>query len=185
MSRLEDTEEEGLLRPLPSVPYQPTAAQLRVPRRALELTLNTLTRAGRLEMCCFWYAPPNGIEDLRRVSAVVVPRQHQSWGNYHVTADAMQAIHAKVGPLKLTNLAQVHSHPGTRVEHSRYDDRMANSRRALSLVFPSYGQWEGTWPCGIGIHEFQRDYWYLLDGLDAARRVILTDDAEVHFIDCR
>jgi|HubBroStandDraft_1064217.scaffolds.fasta_scaffold158984_2 proteasome lid subunit RPN8/RPN11 len=183
---MSDTEDsgEGLFRTAPAVPYEPTTAQLRVPRQALALTLDLFTRAGRREMCSFWYGPAS-VPELQRVSAVVIPRQRQSWGNYHVTADAMQLIHAQVSPLHLVNFAQVHSHPGARVEHSRYDDRMANSRRALSLVIPHYGGWQGAWPQGIGIHEFQRDYWHLLNGLDAERRVVLTEDTEVRVIDCR
>jgi hypothetical protein len=183
MSDSEDGNEDVFRRP-PATPYWLTEGQLRVPRQALALTLEHFGRAGRLEMCCFWYGP-GSTTDPQRVSAVVIPRQHQSWGNYHVSADAMQRIHAQVGPLRLVNLAQIHSHPGVRVEHSRYDDRMANSRRALSLVVPHYGRWQGVWPQGIGVHEFQADYWHLLSELDAGRRVILTDDSGVRLIDCR
>jgi hypothetical protein len=115
----------------------------------------------------------------------VVPRQRQSWGNYHVAADAMRRIHASVVSRGLKNLSQVHSHPGLMVEHSIYDDAMANSRRALSIVIPSYGHWTGTWPSGIGVHEFQNNYWHRLSDRDAAFRVELTESSEVEVIDCR
>jgi hypothetical protein len=71
------------------------------------------------------------------------------------------------------NLSQIHTHPGLGVEHSRYDDAHANSRRALSVVLPFYGRWHGVWPRGIGVHEFQSSYWHLLSDADAGRRVAI------------
>lgn len=72
-------------------------------------------------------------------------------------------------------LAQIHSHPGIRVEHSNYDDRMMSSRRALSLVFPAYGHPRSSFPHGVGVHEWQNEYWHLLDEAKAKRRVIVAD----------
>jgi hypothetical protein len=57
---------------------------------------------------------------------------------------------------------------------------MVSSRKALSLVFPSYGHFRGRFPTGIGVHEWQNEYWYLLDTDDATRRVIIgTGDTKV------
>ena len=70
----------------------------------------------------------------------------------------------------------MHSHPGLSVEHSTYDDRMASSRRALSLVFPCYGRCpNAAFPTGVGVHEWQSDYWHLLDLERARRRVVVVD----------
>lgn len=173
-----------VLRPAPTKPYRPGSATLIVPQTALDLTLDVLRRAGRLETGCFWYGPKSDA-DHSRVTAVVVPEQYQTWGNYSVSPEAMRAVYERVSPLELRNLAQVHSHPGDRVEHSTHDDRMANSRRALSIVIPRYGRWSRPWPLGIGVHEFQDDYWYLLPDEAAARRVIMMDDSRVDMIDCR
>jgi hypothetical protein len=179
-------EEEGECRPPPQAPYRLGAERLQVPRMALERTLQFLCASGRLESCCFWYGLFGDKARASVVTAVVVPRQRQRRGNYYVTADAMQRIHERVGPRGLRNLAQVHSHPGLLVEHSIYDDEMANSRRALSLVVPSYGRWSATWPSGIGVHECQDDYWHRLSDHDASQRVVLIDaGAEIEFIDCR
>jgi proteasome lid subunit RPN8/RPN11 len=175
--------EDGEFRHAPPTPYRLGPERLQVPRRALELTLEVLRKAGRLECCCFWYGKSEGT--IAVVSAVVMPRQRQTWGNYHVTADAMQRVHQRVGPRGLRNLAQIHSHPGVNVEHSTYDDEMANSRRVISVVIPSYGHWLAGWPSGIGVHEFQNDYWHRLVDHDAGHRVVLTDIHEVDWFDCR
>jgi len=72
------------------------------------------------------------------------------------------------------------------VEHSVYDDEMANSRRALSLVLPNYGMTKIDWPSGAGVHEFQNDYWHLLPESDAAKRVVVVDSyGDVELIDTR
>lgn len=166
----------------PPTPYRPTG-QLQVPRRAIQWIMEVCQRSGRLETCCFWYGqvlPTHGL-----VQAVVVPQQRQSWGNYSVSPIAMRAVHALMSPMGLRNLAQVHSHPGRLVEHSLYDDEMANSRKALSIVFPNYGRYTQVWPTGVGVHEFQEGYWHLLSDADAARRVVLVDSHEVKLIDCR
>jgi Prokaryotic homologs of the JAB domain len=176
-------QESGGVRPRPPGPYRLVSERLRVPRRALELTLELFRHSGRLETCCFWYG--SRVETVGSVTAVVVPRQQQTWGNYYVTVDAMQRIHQRVGQRGLKNLAQVHSHPSAIVEHSVYDDEMANSRRALSIVVPSYGHWAAAWPSGIGVHEFQNEYWHRLSDRDAAARVELTESSEVEYVDCR
>jgi hypothetical protein len=170
----EELENSLLLRPSPRVPYTPTGALLVVPSVAWEQTLAVFTSAAarRVEACCFWY----GVRDQDRratVHAVIVPKQRNTWGNYHIPAAAMAEVAAASRPEGWVNLSQIHTHPGHRVEHSRYDDAHANSRRALSLVLPYYGRWQGVWPRGIGVHEFQNDYWHFLSDADAERRVIV------------
>lgn len=170
-------------RPAPTQPYRLPAAQLHLPRRALQRALEVCRQSGRLETCCLFY----GKRDIDRafIEAVVVPAQQQTWGNYFVPIESMRTVHARVAPLGLRNLAQLHSHPGHHVEHSSYDDEMANSRKALSLVVPHYGHWQNSWPSGIGVHEFQNDFWHLLCDGDAMRRIVLTDTPAVNFVDCR
>ncbi|HZV07006.1 MAG TPA: Mov34/MPN/PAD-1 family protein [Gemmataceae bacterium] len=163
--------EEDLSRPPPSRPYQPGSATLRVPAQALSATLALLQRAGRRESGLFWYGPRDASGN-GEVAYVVAPRQRMTWGNYHVSADALAEIVHRL-PDGWKPLAQVHSHPGLRVEHSNYDDRIASSRKALSLVFPSYGHANHGFPSGIGIHEWQSDYWHLLDPSEAAKRVVI------------
>ena len=103
---------------------------------------------------------------------VVAPRQRMSWGNYYISAQALGEVVHKL-PSNWKPLAQVHSHPGMSVEHSNYDDRMVSSRRVLSLVFPSYGRGGRPFPFGVGMHEWQGNYWHLLDVEMAQRRVVV------------
>jgi hypothetical protein len=104
-----------------------------------------------------------------------------TWGNYHVDPAAMSEM-LSIVPDDWKPLAQIHCHPGKGVEHSRYDDEMASSKRALSIVFPFYGRWTGPWPDDVGVHEWQDDYWHLLPPQEAAKRVRLTAPVA---IDCK
>jgi hypothetical protein len=52
---------------------------------------------------------------------------------------------------------------------------MMSSRRSLSLVFPLFGKTDSSaFPHRVGIHEWQIDYWHLLDEAQAERRVAVT-----------
>lgn len=174
MSHDELVEEGGLWRPPPPSPYRRPTSALTLPDQALELTLAVFqwTAALRVEACCFWYGhrSPDGDAVVR---AVVLPKQRNSWGNYSVPAVAVAEVAEATRPRGWVNLSQVHTHPGRSVEHSRYDDANANSRRALSVVMPNYGRWPGPWPDGVGVHEFQDSYWHLLSEADAGHRVVL------------
>lgn len=167
--------EDALFRPAPAQPYQPVKLQLRVPTEALTATLMLLQRAGRCESGLFWYGPKDTIGN-GTVMWVVAPRQRMAWGNYHISAEALAEIVYRL-PDDWKPLAQVHSHPGSDVEHSNYDDRMASSRRALSLVFPCYGRPIAPFPNGVGVHEWQSGYWHLLDLECATRRVVVIGGA--------
>jgi hypothetical protein len=165
--------EDELHRPPAPLSYKPTGLQLSVPAAAVSGTLALLQRAGRRESAVFWYgtrdAAGNGI-----VRYAVAPRQRMTWGNYWVSPEALAEVVHRL-PDDWRPLAQTHSHPGIRVEHSNYDDRMMSSRRALSLVFPAYGRPRRSFPHGVGVHEWQSDYWHLLDEADARRRVVVTE----------
>jgi hypothetical protein len=165
--------EDALFRPAPAQPYQPVKIQLRMPADALAATLMLLQRAGQRESGLFWYGPRDGVGN-GTVMWVVAPRQRTSWGNYHISPEALAEVVHRL-PDEWKPLAQVHSHPGLGVEHSNYDDRMASSRRALSLVFPSFGRPIAPFPKEVGVHEWQSDYWHLLDLERATRRVIAVE----------
>jgi hypothetical protein len=159
-------------RPAPLVPYVFTAGKLRVPHRALAATYGLLAASGALESCVFWYGIRDGQNGV--VTAVRAPAQRSARFNYHIDEAALSRMAATLGD-DLRPLAQVHSHPGRHVEHSLYDDQMASSRRALSLVFPLYGRNAAAGLDGIGVHEWQHGYWHLLDPAIAASRVVLVD----------
>lgn len=153
-------------------PYVPTDRVMTVPVLAVKRVFEVLSHYARrrVEAGMFFY----GDRDARgntMVRAVVVPRQKNHWGNYHVSAAAMQAVAKATEHTDWVNIAQLHTHPGAWVEHSTYDDSVANSVRAVSIVIPLYGRYAASWPTGLGVHEWQDGYWHKLDRSDAERRM--------------
>ena len=175
-------KDDLLHRERPPYPYAETSKLLSVPVNALSATLQSLQRTGPLESAVFWYG--ERYEGHALVRAVITPAQTSARGNYEVSAAAMSAM---VGVLddEMKPLAQIHSHPGRWVEHSRYDDLMASSKKALSIVFPFYGHWSQRWPVGVGVHEWQRGYWHLLGDATAGRRIRLDQPSTILEMDFR
>ena len=180
-------DDEGLIlwRAKPSQSYRRPETVLWLPKAALQMTVSALQVYRRLEGACYWYGLRDGA-DNGFVKAVVVPLQVNTWGNYHVRVESVSAMSAATRSFGWVCLSQVHSHPGSLVEHSSYDDEHASSQRILSVVFPHYARWHADWPKGIGIHECQNGYWHQLSEKDAAFRVQLeVGTTEVAFIDLR
>lgn len=165
--------EDDLFRPPALRPYQTGNIRLELPAKALAATRSILQSAGQRECGLFWYGPKDEIGN-GRVAYVAAPKQFMNPRNYYIATDALTDLVRQV-PDGFKPLAQIHSHPGPRVEHSNYDDRMVSTRKALSLVFPSYGRTRGVFPAGIGVHEFQIDYWHLLDAGNVVKRVIVCE----------
>lgn len=168
----------------PPRPYRQSDRVLEVPKNVLQATIDVLRGNPRNETCCFWYgtepAPHRAL-----VKAIVVPKQMSRPGNYDVPAYAIAEISANTLHRGWVNLAQIHSHPGTSVEHSRYDDTRAISISVLSLVFPHYGNWSGVWPSGIGVHEYQIDYWHMLENAVATQRIQIRQPMNASLLDLR
>jgi hypothetical protein len=171
-------DEDCLPRPPSPRPYQPTSAVLVVSPATVKATRNLLQRAGRNEACVFWYGERHG--EISRVLSVRAPAQKSFRGNYHVEPDSMSRMVRDL-PESWRPLAQIHSHPGLDAEHSRYDDRMMSSRKILSIVFPVYGASTAPWPRGLGVHEWQIDYWHMLSPQQIQARLSLQeiDDLDV------
>lgn len=173
--------DEGRRTP-PLTSYRPTGLILEAPLDAIEATLAMLQRAGARESGLFWYGQRG--EKRSVVTSVRAPRQLMNPFNYRVTAEAMREVGASLAD-DLRPLAQIHSHPGHFVEHSPYDDEMASSRRALSLVFPHYGRLISPGLQRVGVHEWQDDYWHLLTPAQALSRVVVGPRAGVERVDFR
>lgn len=161
----------------PTHPYVPGPRVLEVPSRVLSRTVELLGAYAprRLEACCFWYGVEGATID--RVTCVALPRQENGWGWYDVDAAAMAELSRATRSRRWVNVAQLHTHPSSWVEHSPFDDEKANSRRAVSIVLPNYGVWRGAWPIGVGIHEYQAG-WHTLSDVDAAARIVLIESDE-------
>lgn len=109
------------------------------------------------------------------VIAFVLPPQIRNARNYRVPREGIAAASAATRERGWVALGQIHTHPGVNVEHSWFDDRNAISSKALSLVAPRYGADESAWLEGVGVHEFQLDWWHLLEPAQASARVQLGD----------
>jgi len=165
-----DDEDSFEWRRKPTEPYRRPRAVLWLPKQALDVTISTLRKYRHLEAACFWYGLRDEAEN-EFVKAVIAPFQLNRWGSYHIPSTSISAISAATRTRGWVCLAQVHSHPGAFVEHSRYDDENAGSQRILSVVIPKYGRWRRRWPNGVGVHECQNAYWHKLSDSDAALRI--------------
>lgn len=166
------TDEESFWRPPPPSPYVPTGKVLTVSASTLTQTAALLQAVGRRESACIWLGELDE-KGSGLVKAVVVPAQINRPGNYLVPSESMLRVSQFARSEGWTVVGAIHSHPGRGVEHSRYDDEMTPSRRAVSIVFPEYGAWSETWPRGLGVHEYFEKYWHLLSSEQARARVQL------------
>ena len=177
--------ESGGWRFPPTTQYGETGRRLYIPNMAITLMFDVFRdySTAKVEAGLFFYGErtENGAATVR---GVVVPRQSNRWGSYHVDADAMAAVASATRSYGWLNLAQLHSHPGLEVEHSPYDDQQANSRQALSFVFPRYGGSRHNWLNNAGVHEWQDGYWHLLSAAHARSRV-LSVNGDARLIDLR
>lgn len=123
-----------------------------------------------LECGLFWYGTSTGPKSA--VTAIVVPDQINSWGHYELPEHAVDSLSEATRSRGWFNLTQVHTHPSRWVGHSDYDNRYANSRSALSLVFPLYGKILPRWPDEIGVHEFLEGRWQRLSDERVPLRVV-------------
>ncbi len=171
---------------------------LSVPVDTIRLPAKILESMRAMEACCFWFGNRSDTM-VGSVEAIVIPQQENQRGHYHVTPEAMLRVAAAVRRFAWKNLAQIHSHPGPGARHSGYDDEMANSRRALSLVFPDYGYLPSVWrfrgwlwrfwpkplPSAIGVHAFMEGQWKYLSDHEATTRITLTGGKPVRLLDLR
>lgn len=167
-------------------PYDWDGRELFISQALLYLTFRVFEtyRERSVEACCFWYG--RHVSDaVSKVSAVVVPRQINRRLNFDVPSSSIPPVSEATRREGWKNLAQLHSHPGTDVEHSLYDDLHANSRRALSIVLPNYGAPTMNWFDDVGLHEFQNGYWHYLSAQDASNRLHFENSDEVELIDLR
>lgn len=178
------TDGRAMFRPAPVIPYRASGKITRVPLTALSTTIQILRAAGNVEAACFWLGAFDEVGN-GSVGAVVVPNQINRARNYEVPSHAMLDVAAVARPNKWTIVGAVHSHPGQSVEHSRYDDQMTPSRRALSIVFPHYGKWSGPWAKDLGVHEYIDEYWHLLPEGDAERRIQFLSNQTIQVFDLR
>lgn len=130
-----------------------------------------------VETACFWFGNDTGEDQI--VTTVAVPKLFQTFGNYGIDRGAWPRLVRSMRQQKLTNLAQIHTHPiDYCVDHSPYDDAHAYSTQpgALSLVFPDYGLMTSFDLKGVGVHERIGTGWARLNRSEVLSRIRLIDD---------
>jgi proteasome lid subunit RPN8/RPN11 len=98
------------------------------------------------------------------VTTCIVPEAITTCGSFRTTAASNAHVVALLAAADLVLLAQVHSHPGSAVDHSAGDDRDALMpyESFLSVVVPHYGR-TTLWPMKhCGIHRFEKGRFHRL-----------------------
>jgi proteasome lid subunit RPN8/RPN11 len=105
----------------------------------LPTTFAALRRCGGGERECvaYWLGPR---DEPDRVDEVLQPEHDASPFHYEVHADCLNRFFLDLRARRKSVRAQVHTHPGSRVEHSPTDDSfaLAPSRGFVSLVVPHF-----------------------------------------------
>ena len=121
------------------------------------------------------------------VTAVIAPNTESD--SYRVSTLHKDNFHVvnELNELKLVEVAQVHSHPGCRVDHSDGDDRWAAFKcdGLLSLVVPNYCD-EGMLPLEkCGTHRYKNGGFVRLSTKYVKKHFRLTDCTGSKFVDLR
>lgn len=91
------------------------------------------------------------------ITSVIVPEAVTTRGSFRTSAAANARVVALLAQAEIALLAQVHSHPGTLVDHSDGDDTDALMpyENMLSIIVPKYGR-TTLWPLEhCGVHRFE------------------------------
>jgi hypothetical protein len=127
----------------------------------------------RVESTLRWAGPASLRASLDKVVTTVInPYQRVSSGFFEVPHEGTRAMGIALGSNGLMNFAQIHTHPTSWIDHSKWDDERAYSRAngALSIVWPDYGAPLPAFAVW-GIHERIDGEWRRLDELAAAERI--------------
>lgn len=138
------------------------------------------TAAARREATVRWAGPTFQARMPQQiVTTVIVPEQRNGRYRFDVLHEATRRMGALLESRRLVNLAQLHTHPGSNVEHSGWDDERAYSSRAgaLSIVWPLYATALPRFSAW-GIHERQDKGWVLLRGKQRGERIVVLSGLE-------
>lgn len=124
----------------------------------LENTREVLVASGgpseKHEGVAYWAGKRAGDNSI--VTTCIAPEASTTDGSFQTSSRTNAQIIMCLAQEGLELLAQVHSHPGSWVDHSRGDDKMALMpyEGFFSIVVPNYG-YDGMWPLTqCGIHRF-------------------------------
>src|SRR6187551_925086 len=148
-------------------PVMQEQAMLLIPDRAWNQMLDVFaSRPSKIERVGYL----DGVRgDTKRVvTTVTIPDAVLGSGHYHVGVDAAHQAGQALRRHGLVRLAQVHTHPGRRVDHSETDDRYAYSQvsGSISIVLPEHGRTRPA-PADAGVHVREPHGWRQLSSAEA------------------
>jgi proteasome lid subunit RPN8/RPN11 len=124
----------------------------------------------RHESILYWAGTQTTRNDVL-ITTCIAPRAKTTPGSFRTTAaDNARAISA-MNNEGLQLVAQVHSHPGTLVDHSHGDvtGALMPFEGFLSIVVPEYGS-NGMWPLHrCGVHRYERGIFRRLTSSEVQR----------------
>jgi proteasome lid subunit RPN8/RPN11 len=133
-----------------------------VPNLAISHTEKVLREYGKKrpsnEGLVYWAGRKDG--DIMRVELVIAPRTDSAARRVMTSPESNMKMIQVLGKHDMIHLGQVHSHPGSWVDHSEGDDEHAAFKinGLLSLVVPEYCKY-GMMPIEIcGVHRFEKDH---------------------------
>jgi proteasome lid subunit RPN8/RPN11 len=112
------------------------------------------------------------------VTTCIAPAAITTWGSFDTSARTNASVVMYLANAGLELIGQVHSHPGSRVDHSDGDDERALMpyEGFLSVVVPHYGH-HGMRPLTMcGIHVFEKPRFRRLRSSEIDARFHVVDD---------
>jgi hypothetical protein len=138
----------------------PFAGNVWVTAPVIEHTVSVLRSSGSPdelhEGVVYWAGRRFGSDTV--VTTCIAPAARTTEGSFETSAQTNARAILYLGKVGLELIAQVHSHPGKFVDHSRGDDQRALMpyEGFLSVVVPLYGRY-GVLPLTTcGVHVFER-----------------------------
>lgn len=122
-----------------------------------------------------------------KISLVIAPTILSRQRNYEIPRDGIvKAVRAFVRN-RAVLMAKIHSHPGSMVDHSWYDDEYTGfkSEGLLSIVVPNYGR-NGLLPLtSCGVHRFTSDRFHRLSDRYVLNHFTMVENELCSFEDLR
>lgn len=133
-----------------------------IPNKAIMYTEKVLREYGKKrpsnEGLVYWAGRKD--DDIIRVELVIAPRTDSAARRVMTSPESNMKMIQVLDKHGMIHLGQVHSHPGSWVDHSDGDDEYAAFKinGLLSLVVPSYCK-DGMMPIETcGVHRFEQDH---------------------------
>lgn len=126
---------------------------------------------GATEKVAYWAGVKR--DDVWVATTVIRPDAVLRRGSFHTTPAANAEVVAFIAKNGLALLAQVHTHPGTGVDHSEGDDRDAfmPTENYISIVVPKYCR-DGMLPLErCGVHRYEQGVFRRIVGTELARSI--------------